>query len=220
MKFEIGEKRPENFKTYWGGQYEVFSHFEYACAIPSILFAVTTLKENGKPNVNFHGWSSFTGDGDGFFAVLGGVFQGSHTYANIMRTGEFVVNFISKDYYDACSATIKNNKAEDDEFEAGGFTQEPSKTVSCPRIAEAFMNLECRFEKQVELSGAGKIVLMIGRVKHIALQEEYAKEYIEGNAGERFGDNGFMLSIHQPKNLATGEGKDSGIAVLKAVRTI
>ena len=30
MKLEIGERRPENFAEHWPGQYEVFSHFEYA----------------------------------------------------------------------------------------------------------------------------------------------------------------------------------------------
>jgi len=53
MKIEIGEKRPENFVQYWEGQYDIFHHFEYACGIPSVLFAITTRKENGKSNVNY-----------------------------------------------------------------------------------------------------------------------------------------------------------------------
>lgn len=58
MKIEIGDKLPAHFKECWPGQYEVFSHFEYACSIiPHALFAITTLKENGKPNINFHAWS-------------------------------------------------------------------------------------------------------------------------------------------------------------------
>lgn len=55
MKIEIEEKRPDNFKEYWHGQYYIFSHFEYVCGIPSVMFAITILKENGKPNVNFSG---------------------------------------------------------------------------------------------------------------------------------------------------------------------
>ena len=64
MKIEIGTERPANFNEYWPGQYEIFSHFEYVTGIPHVLFAVTTFKENGLPNVNFHSWSSFQGDGD------------------------------------------------------------------------------------------------------------------------------------------------------------
>ncbi|KUO69865.1 MAG: hypothetical protein APF77_17735 [Clostridia bacterium BRH_c25] len=219
MKIEIGAEKPKNFKTYWNGQYEVFSHFEYACGIPSILYAITTMKENGNPNINFNAWSSFTGDGDGFFAVIGGLYQHTHTYKNIMRTGEFVVSFIGKDYYDACMSTIKNNEEETNEFEVAGFTVEPAKTLSCPRIGEAFLSLECRLEKQMDLSGTGRTALVIGKVGHIAMQEEFATGIETGNAGAKYGDNGFMFNIHSPKNLITGEGDASGVAVLKIVRT-
>lgn len=42
-KIETGAARPETFPEQWPGQCEVFSHLEYACGIPSILYAVTTL---------------------------------------------------------------------------------------------------------------------------------------------------------------------------------
>ncbi len=219
MKIEIGAQKPANFKTYWDGQYEVFSHFDYACGIPSVLFAITTVKENGKPNVCFHAWSNFTGDGSGFFAVVGGLYRHSHTYANILRTGEFVINFIGQAYYDACMATIAQNDADTDEFAVAGFTQEPAKTLSCPRIKEAFLSLECRLENEMDLSDAGTIALLIGRVQHIAMQEEFAAHLEAGNPGAKYGDEGFMFNIHSPKNLVTGVGEASGLAVLKVVRT-
>lgn len=50
-KIETGAARPETFPEQWPGQCEVFSHLEYACGIPSILYAVTTYKENGLGNV-------------------------------------------------------------------------------------------------------------------------------------------------------------------------
>ena len=40
-KIETGAARPETFPEQWPGQCEVFSHLEYACGIPSILYAVT-----------------------------------------------------------------------------------------------------------------------------------------------------------------------------------
>ena len=80
MKLELGEQKPEYFKTYWPGQYELFSHFEYACGIPSVLFAITTLKPNGKPNVCFNGWSSFAGDGSGYHVIMPGLSRQGHTF--------------------------------------------------------------------------------------------------------------------------------------------
>jgi flavin reductase (DIM6/NTAB) family NADH-FMN oxidoreductase RutF len=212
MKVEIGSRKPENFAEYWPGQYEVFSHFEYACGIPSVLHAVTTLKENGQPNVNFNFSGSFTGDGDGFFAVLP-LYRHSHTYRNILRTGEFAVNFLGTRYFDACVATIHRNGDEDDEFEAGGFHAERAVTISCPRIAEAFLSLECSLERELDLSGSGRASLVIGRVKHIAAEEQYAT-----GIDAKYGENGFMLNIHAPKNLITGEGKASAVAVMRIAR--
>ncbi len=137
MKIEIGTQKPENFEAYWQGQYEIFSHFEFACGIPSVLHAVTTVKENGRSNVNFNFSGCFTGDGDGYYAIIP-IYRHTHTYRNILRTGEFVVNFISKDYFDACMTTIDIDD-ETDEFEAGGFQKEQAKTVACPRMQEAFL---------------------------------------------------------------------------------
>lgn len=211
MKIELGDKRPENFKEYWPGQYDVFSHFEYACGIPSVLFAITTLKENGKQNVCFNAWSSFSGDGEGFYAVMPSMLHHTHTYKNILRTGEFVINFINKDYFDNCLKTITNNDDNTDEISAGGFTPEQSVTIGCPRLKEAFLSLECKFEKEVAMTE--KLSLFIGRVTHIAVDENYAK-----GLDSKYEDNGFMLNIHSPKNLKTGEGIPSAVAVCKIVR--
>jgi len=213
MKLEIGEQRPEHFKTYWPGQYEVFSHFEYACGIPSVLFAITTLKANGKPNVCFNGWSSFAGSGDGYYVIMPGMSHKGHTYQNILRTGAFVVNFLGKDYFDACAATIEQNAEETDEVKAGGFTQEPAARVDCLRLQEAFLCLECRFEREIRLSESAPSSLLIGRVVHVAAQEAYAK-----GIDAKYGEDGFMFNIHAPKNLKTGEGKPSAVAVCKIVR--
>jgi flavin reductase (DIM6/NTAB) family NADH-FMN oxidoreductase RutF len=214
MKIEIGDKKPDNFKEVWEGQYNIFSHFESACGIPHTLFAITTLKENGKPNVCFHCWSSFSGDGKGYFAVLGGLMQHTHTYKNILRTGEFVVNFLNKNYFDSCCSTINNNNDDTDEFEAGGFTSEQSSALSCPRIAEAFLSLECKLEKTIDLSEGGITSLVIGRVINMAMQEEYSK-----GMDEKYEEEGFMFYTGAAKNLLTGEGNKSAVTVCRVVRT-
>ena len=92
-KIETGAARPETFPEQWPGQCEVFSHLEYACGIPSILYAVTTYKENGLGNVCCGAWASFPGDGGGFYALVP-LPASTHTLANIRRTGEFCVNFL------------------------------------------------------------------------------------------------------------------------------
>lgn len=80
MKYEFGAEKPAQFQQYWPGQYDFFSYMEYACAIPQPLFAITTRKADGRPNINFHSWSCFQGDKGGFFAILAGLCQHTHTY--------------------------------------------------------------------------------------------------------------------------------------------
>lgn len=69
MKIHISEDFPKYFKAAYPEEFELFSHFETTSAIPQVLFAVTTWKENGKPNVCLHSWSCFHGDKTAFFAV-------------------------------------------------------------------------------------------------------------------------------------------------------
>lgn len=215
MKIEVGGKVPAHFKEHWPGQYDVFSHYEYACGIPHALFAVTTLKENGKPNINFHAWSCFQGDGAGFFAILAGIYTHTHTYKNIMRTGEFCVNFLSKQYFDALMKTISENNDDTHEFAAAGLTAEQAETISPPRIAESFLSLECALHSITDISGAGKTALIIGKVKHIAAADEYAR-----GKDKKYGADGFMFNIHGPINLSTGQDNTSYIATLNIERKI
>ena len=62
MKIEIGKEFPQYFKPLYPEEFELFSHFETTTGIPTVLFAITTWKENGQPNVCFHAWSCFHGD--------------------------------------------------------------------------------------------------------------------------------------------------------------
>ena len=156
-KIETGAARPETFPEQWPGQCEVFSHLEYACGIPSILYAVTTYKENGLGNVCCGAWASFPGDGGGFYALVP-LPASTHTLANIRLTGEFCVNFLPVRHFDALMRTVRQNGMEDDEFTEGGFTPEPAHTVGAPRIAESFLTLECRAERIEALSDRKSVV--------------------------------------------------------------
>jgi len=214
MKIEIGNLKPKFLKETWPGQYSFFSHFEYLCGIPHVLFLITTLKENGKPNVCFHSWSSFSGDGAGFYAVMPGLGQHTHTYKNILRTKEFCVNFISAEYYDASIKSINENAYDIDELEGAGFTAEAATTVKAPRIKESFLSIECKYEMDIDLSKAGETSLIIGKVMHMSADEEYAKGF-----DAKYGEKGFMYNIHAPKDLLTGEGETSGIASLNILKS-
>lgn len=214
MKVEIGKQKPEMLKELWPGQYDFFSHFEFLSGVPHVLFLITTLKENGKPNVCFHSWSAFSGDSGGFHAVMPGLGMNTHTYRNMLREKEFCVSFVSSEYYDGCIKTISDNGEETDEIAAGGFTAEPSKTVKCPRIREAFLSFECSLHSATDLSGKGIIAMVVGQVQLAVVAQNFHEfDHICSK-------DGFMFNVHSPKSAVTGEGQTSAVAILNPVKIV
>ena len=213
MKVEMGRTFPANFKALYPEEFELFSHFEVTAAIPTVLFAITTWKENGKPNVCFHAWSCFHGDKTAFFAVMGNLYQHTHTYANIQREGCFCINFLPMSAYDRLVRTIHNNAYEEDEFAAGNFTLSKARSVYAPVIEEAFISMECTLKDVQDLSGAGITAMVTGQVQHISVDEAYARGY-----EKRYGKDGFMLLVPAPQDLITGEPNQSGIAEVEVRR--
>ena len=213
MKIEIGKDFPQHFKPAYPEEFELFSHFEVTAGIPTVLFAITTWKENGKPNVCFHSWSCFHGDKTAFFAVMGGLYQHTHTYANINREKCFCINFLPISAYDKLVETIKHNDLETDEFAAGQFTLSHAKTIHAPVIREAFMHMECTLTETRDVSGAGITAMVIGQVQHISVEKEYAQGY-----EHRYGKDGFMMLIPAPQDLVTGQPNQSAIATVQIER--
>ena len=213
MKIEIGQELPSYFRPAYPEEFELFSHFEVTAGIPTVLFAVTTWKANGKPNVCFHAWSCFHGDKTAFFAVMGNLYQHTHTYANILRERCFAVNFLPIGCYDRLVQTIHNNQEEIDEFAAGGFALARARTIHAPVIEEAFLTLECTLEQVQDLSGSGITAMVTGRVQHASVEQDYARGY-----GKRYGPDGFMLLTPAPQDLVTGQPGQSGIATLQVER--
>lgn len=213
MKLQVGTERPGHFQPGYPEQWDIVSHLECAAGIPQALFAITTRKENGRPNVCFHSWSCFHGDKTAFFAVLGGLFQHTHTYANILREGVFCLNFLPLSAYEGLCKTILYNQEDLDEIQAGGFTLEPAATLDVPCIRESFLQLECTLEEAKDLSGAGIIAMVTGRVRQVRVEEAYAKEL-----DRRYGPAGFMLLASAPQNLQTGQASPSRILTLNIAR--
>ena len=46
MKIEIGKDLPRYFKPAYPEEFDLFSHFEVTAGIPTVLFAVTTWKDD------------------------------------------------------------------------------------------------------------------------------------------------------------------------------
>ena len=79
--------------------------------------------------------------------------------ANILATGEFVVNMVSEDDAPTMNFTCIDAPPEFDELEAAGIATLPSVSVAPPRIATAPASMECRLFQAIEVSAAATVVL-------------------------------------------------------------
>lgn len=83
------------------------------------------------------------------------------TAANIVATGEFVVNIVPEALGDSMWASSADLPPEEDEFTAAGTAAAPARHVSPARVAESPFAMECVLERAVAL---GNALLVIGRV--------------------------------------------------------
>lgn len=200
MKLEF-PKMPDTFKETWPGEFEGFSWQDFLTAIPAPLFVVTSYKSNGKENACLQSWSTFVGDKGEFICIIGAVSKRGHLYQTLKETGCCVLNFPSRDVYDKCADTVKNNSFDDDEITKSGLTAEKAVTVNAPRIKECFLNIECEYLWEHEHFEGSRDITVTLRARHVCMDSAKLDE----NKTGRYGKTGYMYNIHSPRNPATGE---------------
>lgn len=87
--------------------------------------------------------------------------QPKDTANNIQATGEFLVNLVTEELFDAMNVSAADFPADESELDAAGLQTSPSICIKVPRVAEAQVSLECRlFSAQL----LGTNTLFIGEV--------------------------------------------------------
>ncbi len=200
MKREIDITQPEYLIEDWPGKYDIFSWLEYIVTVPNPIFIITTRKANGAPNANLHSWGLLIGDLGNYSSLLA-LLDNTHTYANILREGEWCACFPSFQHYRQCSETIWQNGPDNDEITDAGFTVELPKTVQAPRIAECSINLECHLEWHHPLYENSRWHLFAGRVSHLAMDASV----MVPDPVERMQRMGLMYNGRSTVNPLTGE---------------
>ena len=138
---------------------------QYAHVSPVIL--VTTVNADGSLNVAPKTQNTPVGkEGRIFMFVCTPI---HHTYQNIKRTGEFVVNYPTPELIEkvAAAASVFEDRA--DEIVGSGLTATSSVKVRPPRIKECQIHLECEL---VEIREYGPYGLVVGKVVAASGNEE------------------------------------------------
>jgi flavin reductase (DIM6/NTAB) family NADH-FMN oxidoreductase RutF len=103
------------------------------------------------------------------------------TACNIQTSGEFVVNMVTEDLFDAMNLSAADFPADMSELEIAGPHTTPSIHISVPRLAEALVSMECKLHQTQSLGGN---TLIIGEVVmfHVADHLVGERFYIDGFA--------------------------------------
>lgn len=173
-----------------------FHWMEFVTQIPSPLYVMTSYKSNGLCNACMQSWTTFTGGKNGFFAIVSAVSKYGHLYQTLHETGEAVINFMSADIYDQCMATIQHNRFDEDEILTAGLTAVKAEAVNAPMIEECFLNLECRFKWEKEITEGDDHVLMCLEIVSVHMDERHLEENDLGRTGK----TGILYNIHHPIN--------------------
>ncbi len=83
------------------------------------------------------------------------------TARNIRASGEFVVNLVTEELFDAMNLSAADFPPEQSELEAAHLHAAPSVRIGAPRVAEAQASLECKLHSAQSL---GANTLFIGEV--------------------------------------------------------
>lgn len=200
MKHYFTHNKPECLIEDWPGKYETFSWLEFGITVPNPIFIVTTLKEGDIPNANIQSWGLLLGEGKHNHFLLA-MLKHHHTYANIKRTGEWCINYISKEYIVQANATIKNNGPETDELAASGLTAMPSRNIKTPSISESKVALECVLKWEKSLAEDSKWSLLCGEIVQAVIDDTVLAVKPE----ERIASMGLMYNIRGTVNPLNGD---------------
>lgn len=90
--------------------------------------------------------------------------------ANILETGEFVVNLVAEHDAQAMNLTCIDAPAGEDEIALAGIETTPSSVIAPPRIATAPVSMECRLYNSMD---AGNSTIVLGEVLRFHIQDQF-----------------------------------------------
>jgi flavin reductase (DIM6/NTAB) family NADH-FMN oxidoreductase RutF len=142
-------------------RYKVLTGF----IIPRPIAFVTTCDAQGRTNAAPFSFFNVFGDDPAVIALgFGARPEGGlkDTIRNITDTGEFVVNMVDEPLAEAMNLCATDFPEGVSELTETGLTEEPSRAVKPPRIAESPASFECRLMQNIQFN-PGRI-LTLGEV--------------------------------------------------------
>lgn len=123
--------------------------------VPRPIAWVSTLAPDGTPNVAPHSYFNIVSNAPPVVHITSA--GEKDTLRNILATGEFVVNVVSRDLVEQMNLTAADFPADEDEFGWAELDRTASTAVKPPRVTRARAALECTLREILEI-GNGRMV--------------------------------------------------------------
>lgn len=210
MKMELPVKVPEWIKESWEGQFEVFPWYYFAIDLPTPIFIITTLKDNGLANAQLSTWGMIAGSGNEPKFILM-VHNYTETRKLIEKTGEFVINFPDIDLKRKFRNTVGRFDDDTDEILASGLQHEESIKIRTPRVKECFAHFECKLDWIQDIEKETKSTSLVqGSIVHAAIDESVLSDDLKTSCGKR----GWVFNVHEMVNPKTGNHESGFLTTL------
>lgn len=149
--------------------------------VPRPIAWVTSQNESGI--INLAPFSFFNAVGsDPLYVIISighnDAGESKDTAKNILANGEFVVNLVSEDLFDAMNISAADFPSGQSELLAAHLHSSPSVHIKVPRVAEAQASLEC---KLFSTQALGSNTLFIGEVVMFHVADHLIDEHLHIN---------------------------------------
>jgi len=156
-------KKEAKIKPFWYSDIWLF---------PKLITIITTLDEQGRVNAAPYSHIMQYDVMPKNPRMIVGFRQSSHTFENILATGEFVVNCPRADHLDDMMETARFWPEGVNELEHTSFTPIPSRKVKPPSLEECPQIAECTVDQIIRLDKSSGIV--IAKIETLVFDEELA----------------------------------------------
>jgi flavin reductase (DIM6/NTAB) family NADH-FMN oxidoreductase RutF len=140
--------------------------------VPRPIAWVTSQNEHGVINLAPFSFFNAVGNKPLFVIIsVGKNDDGSDkdTARNIKRSGEFAINLVTEDLFDAMNISAADFPNDESELSAAGLQPAASQRISVPHLAEAKASMECKLYSQQPL---GNYTLFVGEVVMFHVADE------------------------------------------------
>lgn len=187
--------------------------------VPRPIGWISTVDDSGRPNLApFSFFNAVCSNPPTVLfcsSIRGSDGKTKDTLNNVRTTGEFVVNIVSEDLFEAMNASSIEAPADFNEFDYAGVSLAASHKVRPPRVAQSPVHFECTLREIIEIGsepGGGSVV--IGTIVHIHAEDRVLIGTDKINIQElkpigRLMGNGYcrvtdVIEIARPKNILGG----------------